>query len=283
MRMAIIGSGKVGFATGKGFSETGNDVIFYDSNAEVLEEIEKKGYKNSQNLEKIVLDSDIFIICLPTPTKRGKINLSIIKKVTKEMSKLLKNREKYFLFVVKSTTVPLTTEKHLIPILEKYSGKKAGKDFGVCYNPEFLREDDAYQDFINPDRIVIGEYDKKSGKILEGLYKTFKKPIIRTDLKTAEIAKYANNCFYATKISFFNEFHMVCKNLGIDSNLVRKIVQMDRYYSNHPWFHGERFGGNCLPKDLNAFVGFCKNKRIHDPVLLKAVWKVNKEIDGFEV
>jgi UDPglucose 6-dehydrogenase len=198
------------------------------------------------------------------------------------MAKLLREKEKYFLFVVKSTVVPTTTEKVIIPILKRLSKKTIGQDFGVCYNPEFLREQNPYKDFVNPDRIVIGSYDEKSAKILERLYKSFKAPIIKTDLRTAEMVKYANNCFYATKISFFNEFHIVCEKLGIDSDIVRKTVQMDRYYSTHPWFHGKSFGGNCLPKDLNAFRGFCKKKQDLDTVLLNAVWKVNQKIRNFE-
>lgn len=177
----------------------------------------------------------------------------------------------------------MTTEKVIIPIFEKYSGKKAGKDFGVCFNPEFLQEKRAYEDVINPDRIVIGEYDKKSGDILEKIYKPFNAPIIRTDIRTSEMVKYANNCFYATKISFFNEIHMMCQKVGIDSVTVRKVVQMDKYYGVHPWEHGHAFGGKCLPKDLNAIIGLFNHQRIHNPVLLKAVRKVNSRISSVNI
>lgn len=279
MRIAIIGTGKVGFAAGRGFSKFDNDVVFFDINKEVLKKIRKQGYKTTDSLDSIANDYKVFVFCLPTPTKNGKIDLSIMKSGIKQISKLLKNRKKYFLMIIKSTIVPTTTDEDIIPIIEKYSGKKVGKDFGICYNPEFLRERYAYQDFLKPDRIIIGEYDKKSGNILKKLYKPFKTPILRTDLRTAEMVKYANNCFYATKISFFNEFHIVCKKLGINSNFVRKAVQMDKFYSTHPWSHGKKFGGNCLPKDLKAFIGFCSKNHIHNPVLLNAVWKVNEKIE----
>jgi UDPglucose 6-dehydrogenase len=192
------------------------------------------------------------------------------------MAILAKTRKEYFLIVIKSTVIPTTTEDIIIPLIENYSGKKAGQDFGVCVNPEFVREREALSG-ENPDRIVIGQYDSRSGDLLEKVYSDISSPIIRTDIRTAEMIKYANNCFYAAKISFFNEIHMVCTKLGIDSHTVRRAVQMDKYYSTHPWEHGNAFGGKCLPKDLQAFISFCTDSAVcHTPVLLNSVQQVNE-------
>lgn len=277
MKIGIIGSGVVGYAVGKGFDQLKHDVLFYDINKSRAEAIIGEGRRATTDIKSAAEYSDVFFVCVPTPTKKRKIDLSIITAAAKDLAKAARNKKGYFLIAVKSTVVPTTTEKLIIPLFEKYSGKKAGADFGVCYNPEFLRAKYAFEDFMDPDRIVIGEYDKKSGDILGELYAPFTCPVIRTpNFRTAELIKYANNCFYAAKISFFNEIHLISEKLGIDSALVRRAVQMDRYYPSHPLFHGKGFGGECLPKDLNALIGFCAGLKIHNPVLLKSVWAVNK-------
>lgn len=277
MNIGIIGSGIVGHATGVGLENLGNDVSFYDIDIAKTNDLIKKGFDATNDLTRIK-DSDVFFICVPTPDNNGKLDFSYIKSATRDIAKLCKNRRDYFSIVIKSTIVPMTTEKMIVPLIEKYSKKTVGNDFGICFNPEFLRDEHAYEDFMNPDRIVIGEYDKKSGDILEALYTDLHCPIIRTDIKTAEMSKYANNCFYATKISFFNEIHMMCQAIGIDSNTIRKIVQLDKFYGIHPWEHGHNFGGKCLPKDLNAIIETFNEGHIHDPILLKAVRGVNEQI-----
>jgi UDPglucose 6-dehydrogenase len=280
VNVGIIGSGVVGSATGTGFKDLEYNVLFFDVDTNKIESLKKQGFQATTDLEFVVQSSEIFFICVPTPDKNRMIDLTIIKSAIEELSKVCKSKNDYFLIVVKSTVIPMTTENVIIPLIEKYSNKKVGNDFGVCFNPEFLRETNPYEDFMNPDRIVIGEYDKKSGNTLEQIYSHFKCPIIRTNLRTAEMTKYANNCFYATKISFFNEIHLMCQNIGIDSNVIRKVVQMDKFYGVHPWEHGHSFGGKCLPKDLNAVIALFNEGHIHDPVLLKAVRQVNEEISS---
>jgi UDPglucose 6-dehydrogenase len=279
--IGIIGSGVVGSATGIGFKTIGNNVTFFDIDQKIIKDLTTRGLSATTDLGRVVKNSDIFFICVPTPDKDGKIYLDIIESAVKELSKLCKDKNEYFLVVVKSTIIPMTTEKVIIPLIEKYSLKKVGHEFGVCFNPEFLRNKCATEDFMNPDRIVIGEYDKRSGDTLEELYSSFKCHIIRTDLRTSEMAKYANNCFYATKISFFNEMHMMCQQIGADSNTIRKVVQLDKFYGVHPWEHGHSFGGKCLPKDLNAMISLFNEEHIHDPILLKAVKKINGDIDNY--
>lgn len=278
--ICMIGSGVVGSTTGIGLKALGNEVIFFDIDQRLINDLIKRDLNATIDLGYTVKNSDIFFFCVPTPDKDGKIDLTIMESAIKEFSKLCKNKNEYFLVVIKSTIIPTTTEKVIIPLIEKYSDKKVGTDFGICFNPEFLRDKYALEDFINPDRIVIGGYDKRSGDILEELYASFKCPIIRSDLITSEMTKYANNCFYATKISFFNEMHMMCQKIGADSNVIRKVVQLDKFYGTHPWEHGHSFGGKCLPKDLNAIIYMFNEEHIHDPILLKAVRKINVDINN---
>lgn len=276
-KIGIIGSGVVGYATGKALSTIGNEVTFFDVVETILERIESEGYHVARTLESLK-DNDLFFITVPTPDKEGEIDLSYIKKATTDLSNILKNRGTYFTIVFKSTIIPRTTEQVIIPLIEETTGKSCGADFGLCFNPEFLNQAHPYEDVMNPDRIVIGEYDKESGDVLADLYSVFTCPVIRTNIVTAEMAKYANNCFNATKISFFNEIHMMCTKIGVDSVTIRKIVQLDRYYAIHPWEHGHAFGGKCLPKDLSAIITMFNHGGIHNPVLLKTVMKINDEM-----
>jgi len=181
--------------------------------------------------------------------------------------------------VVKSTVIPGTTENIVKPILEESSGKRCGTDFGLCMNPEFLREGSALHDTFNPDRIVIGEYDKKSGDILEALYREFyaekMPPIIRTTPVNAELIKYANNAFLATKISFINTIANICDRIpGADVTVVAKGIGLDKRIGPLFLNAGLGYGGSCLPKDLRALIQYSKNLG-YEPKLLEAVESVN--------
>jgi UDPglucose 6-dehydrogenase len=275
-KISIIGSGWVGTAIGKGFTEMGYEVIFYDVVDQELPNFTK-------DINYAIENSNMSFICVPTPTTRDEIDLSYIKEAAKNMGKALTNKDSYHVVVVKSTVVPTTTERVVIPILEKYSGKERG-EIGVCMNPEFLTEienswtaENGYKkDFFTEDRIVIGEYDKKSGDGLEEIYEPLNKPIFRTDLKTAEMIKYASNCILATKISYWNEIFLICKELGIDSQAIADIVGLDPRIGKYGTVHGKAFGGKCLPKDLKAFVAFAD--KYHKTKLLKAVDDINEEM-----
>ena len=277
-KISVIGSGWVGTIVGKGFGELGYEVIFYD--------IVGKNLPNfTKDIDYAVDNSDISFICVPTPTNdKGEIDLSYIKEASKNIGKALASQQKYHLVVVKSTVVPKTTEEVVIPILEKYSGKKAGEDFGVCMNPEFLTEisgswskdKSTKKDFFSEDRIVIGEYDKRSGDVLERIYKPLNSTIFRTDLKTAEMIKYVSNCMLAAKISYWNEIFLICEKLGIDSREIANIVAMDPRIGRYGSVHGKAFGGKCLPKDLKALISF--TEKYKEPILLKAVDEINEEM-----
>ena len=292
MNISIIGIGYVGLVTGACFAKLGHNVTYVDvikekvdlinnkkspiyeeGLEEILQENVGKNLSATLDLKKTVLSTDITFICVGTPSKEdGSIDLKYIKESAEQIGKILKEKEGYHLIVVKSTVIPGTTEK-VRDIIEKFSGKK---DFGICMNPEFLREGKAVYDFLNPDRIVIGEYDKKSGDILYELYKDFSSPILRVDLKTAEMIKYASNAFLATKISFINEIGNICKKLGIDVYKVAKAIGLDSRISPKFLNAGCGFGGSCFPKDVKALVAKAKNLK-YNPVLLESVLKVNKD------
>ena len=292
MNISIIGIGYVGLVTGACFAKLGHNVTYVDvikekvdlinnkkspiyeeGLEEILQENVGKNLSATLDLKKTVLSTDITFICVGTPSKEdGSIDLKYIKESAEQIGKILKEKEGYHLIVVKSTVIPGTTEK-VRDIIEKFSGKK---DFGICMNPEFLREGKAVYDFLNPDRIVIGEYDKKSGDILYELYKDFSSPILRVDLKTAEMIKYASNAFLATKISFINEIGNICKKLGIDVYKVAEAIGLDSRISPKFLNAGCGFGGSCFPKDVKALVAKAKNLK-YNPVLLESVLKVNKD------
>jgi len=210
-----------------------------------------------------------------TPSdSEGAINLSFIKETAQEIGNYLDN--KYRIVIVKSTVIPGTTETIVVPLLEKNSNLKVGVNFGVCMNPEFLKEGSAVADFMHPDRTVIGCLDPSSGNILEEFFKPFGGPILRTNPRTAEMIKYANNAFLATKVSFINEIANICRLIeGVDVADVAKGIGMD--YRINPNFlsAGCGFGGSCFPKDVKGLISFAKD-HYYSPILLEATLQLNE-------
>lgn len=278
VKVSIIGSGIVGQATGMGLALNGNEVLFYDIDQKKLRDLKEKGHQTTDNLTEAVTASDVIFVSVPTPTVDKKIVLNIVQDCTRNIGKVLAKTWKYVDVVYRSTIPPGTTRTKLVPGLENYSGLKAGKDFGVCMNPEFLREKTPLEDFLHPSRIVIGEYDERSGNALTRIYSQLRGPIIRTTLESAEMIKYTSNLFLASKISFFNEIHTVCEKLGIDSNIVGQTVALDPRIGAYGSVGGKPFGGMCLPKDLAAFLEFADSMGI-ELKLLKAVEEVNEEMN----
>jgi len=195
---------------------------------------------------------------------------------SKEIAKQLKDKEEFHSVVVRSTVVPGTTKNHIIPILEKYSGKKAGVDFGVSMNPEFLREGVAIDDFLNPDRIVNGYIDRKTKDLLYNLYEDFKVKIYETTPATAEMIKYASNCFLATKISFINEIGNFCKKLGIDVYDVAEGMGFDKRIGRAFLNSGIGWGGSCFGKDLMALQSWAK-KNNQNSMIIDSTINVNEK------
>ena len=277
MRMLIVGSGVTGEATGKGFDEHGHRVVFYDIDNKKLEALENQGYKVSTSLRSTVQESDVIFICVPTPTVGGVMDFNFVENAVIGVSKALEGSNKYCVIALRSTVVPFTTRRRVLPLVEHYSKMKIGEDMGICMNPEFLREKSALKDFLSPERIVIGEYDAKSGDVLKEAYSPIHAPIIRTSLDTAEMIKYVSNLFLASKISFFNEMHIICQNAGIDSAIVSRAVSLDSRIGEYGVHGGRPFDGKCLPKDLEAFRGFVRSLNLN-PKLLDAVSYVNHEV-----
>ena len=286
-RISILGSGTVGTIVARGLKELGNEIVFYDIDGRKVKELRRLGLNATTHLGRVVQGSEISFLCVPTPAKEGKIDLSYIRSATEDLAASLRKKSGYHLLVVKSTVIPTTTEKIIIPLLREHSGKEVGSEIGVCVNPEFLTEihrswtqnASLARDFFTEERIVIGEFDKRSGDVIEALYKPLKVPIpiIRTDPKTAEMIKYACNCALASRISYWNEIYYICQKLRIDSNLVARVAAMDRRIGEYGTVHGKAFGGRCLPKDLEAFIGFAEELGC-EPKLLRAVREINERI-----
>jgi UDPglucose 6-dehydrogenase len=272
-----VGAGVVGQATGIGLSTKGHDVTFYDIDADKLAQLRKQGFNTSVDVSDAVNRSEIIMISVPTPTIKGHINLDYVVTAATNVGHALAYSQGYKVVTVRSTVLPSTTRCRVLPLLEEHSQLTSGKDFGVCFNPEFLTEQHALHDFLNPHRVVIGGLDKQSGDRLQTVYDPFHTKIIRTSLDNAEAIKYASNLFLATKISFFNEFYMICQQLGVNAKIVSEAVALDPRIGHYGIWGGKPFDGKCLPKDLAAFTSFVKTLNL-TPTLLDAVAAVNEQM-----
>ncbi len=257
---------------------SGRSPIFERGLDNVLQKNAGKSIIATTNLKSAVMDSEITFICVGTPSKTdGSFDSTYVDKASEDLAKTLSEKRTYHTVVFKSTLLPGTTYEKLIPLLEKHSGKKAGKDFGVATNPEFLREGIALEDVMNPDRIIIGSLDQKSSESVEKLYSDFKSPIIKTDITTAEMIKYSSNAFLATKISFINEIGNICKRKGVNVYDVAKGMGLDHRIAPYFLDAGLGWGGSCFPKDIKALIYEAKSIG-YEPVLLDAALEVNKKL-----
>ena len=294
MNISIIGTGYVGLVTGTCFAKRGNRVICVDIDKKKVQLINdgispiyeeglddvlaenKDTIEATTDYENAVNNSDVTFICVGTPSESdGGIDISFVKDATIVIAKQLKKKDDWHLVVMKSTVLPGTTKDVVLPLLEKHSGKKAGQDFGLAMNPEFLREGVAVNDFLKPDRIIIGFYDEGSRDMLRELYKDFSCPIVETTLSAAEMIKYASNAFLATKISFINEIGNMCKKLDIDAYEVADGVGLDKRIGRAFLDSGIGWGGSCFPKDLDALIVWAK-KNGEIPRIIESVVEVNE-------
>lgn len=304
--VSILGTGFVGLCSAVCFAHRGIKVIasthneekanlinqgiapFYEVELEeILKEVVNRNDGNFKCLvgrKQAILDTDISMIIVGTPMGEDKrIDLTLMEKAAKEIGKVLRMKENYHLTVVRSTVIPGTTRNLVGDTIQKISGKELGKDFGLCMQPEFLAEGRSIKDTFYPDRIVIGEFDKKSGDILQELYESFygdhlkKAPILRMNLESAELVKYGNNCLLATKISYANEFANLAELVpGVDVVQVMKGVGLDYRICERFLRVGVGFGGSCLPKDINAIKAFAQSKG-YNPRLLNALLAINDD------
>lgn len=255
----------------------GKSPIVEEGLDELINKTVSSGFLKATNTE--IPDADISIICVGTPSNdNGSLDLRYIKQVACDIGKYLKGLNHYHVVVNRSTILPGSIENIVIPILEKESGKKLGEDFGVCMNPEFMREGTSIYDYYNPPFTLIGSNDEKSAKLVAQLYENIEAPLYFTNIKVAEMVKYASNTFHALKVTFANEIGNICKKLQIDSHEVMDIFSKDNKLniSNYYLKPGFSFGGSCLPKDLRAITYKARELDLDTP-LLNSLMMSNKQ------
>lgn len=290
MRISIFGLGYVGTVTAGCFASEGHKVVAVDpiqdkvnlineGRSPIIEaqigeivaaRVSDGGLRATTDAIGAVRDTDLSIVCVGTPSQaNGNLDLRYIRRISEQIGQALKDKAARHVVVIRSTVLPGTMRSVVIPILEEYSGKKAGTDFGVCHNPEFLREGSAVKDFNAPPKTVIGEVDRASGDVLAQLYSKLDAPLIRTNLETAEMVKYVDNSWHALKVGFANEIGSLCKSLSIDGHEVMKIFCQDKKLNISPAYlmPGFAFGGSCLPKDLRALNYAAKTHDLTLPIM----------------
>ncbi|OGZ72553.1 MAG: UDP-glucose 6-dehydrogenase [Candidatus Staskawiczbacteria bacterium RIFCSPLOWO2_01_FULL_38_12b] len=290
-KICVIGAGYVGLVSGTCFAQIGHRVVCVDNNKEKIENLEKGILPIYEpGLEKMISknkregrlsfatsiaqgvgESNIIFIAVHTPTKEnGETNLQYVEDVSREVARAM---DKYKVLVSKST-MPVNTGQKIKEIITKYCPK--GLAFDIVSNPEFLKEGTAIKDFLEPDRIVIGVESKKAEKIMRGIYKPIKSPIIFTSIESSEIIKHACNAFLATKISFINAIANICEKNSANVEEVAMAMGLDKRIGSDFLKAGIGFGGSCFPKDVDAFINVAK-KSGYEFNLLKEVKKINKK------
>jgi len=290
MNISIFGLGYVGAVSAACLGNEGHYVIGVDPNrtkvdlinhgqtpviekdvGEMIQTGVKEGrLKGTTEAAQAIKGTEISFVCVGTPSQlNGNLDLKYIRRVCENIGSVLKDKAVGHVVVIRSTILPGTMRNVVIPTLEDFSGKVAGEDFGVCNNPEFLREGTAVYDFYHPPKTVIGETDKQSGDLLATLYEKMDAPLIRTDLETAEMVKYVDNVWHALKVGFANEIGNICKGLRIDGHRVMDIFCQDTKLNISASYlkPGFAFGGSCLPKDLRALAYKARNLDLDLPIL----------------
>ena len=290
LSVSIFGLGYVGSVSAACFASMGHKVIGVDVSrakvellgsgrtpivearmAELVAEANKSNRLHATtDAVSAVLNSDVSFVCVGTPSlKNGKLDLSHIENVAREIGAAIRQKKGPHVFVLRSTVLPGTTEGVVLPILEKESGKQCGRDFTVCYNPEFMREGSAVADFLNPPYTILGASDTNHLAPLRELYKDTPGTLYETTIPVAEMVKYFSNCYHALKVGFANEMGTMCKHLGVDAQTVTKIFTSDTKLNISPAYlsPGFAFGGSCLPKDLRAIAYKAKELDLKLPLL----------------
>lgn len=290
MKISIMGLGYVGTVSAGCISQGGHSVVGVDLNkvkvdlinqgkSPIIEKdidiiidscVREKRLRATTDINDAIRHSEVSLICVGTPSQlNGNLDLTFVRRVCEEIGEALKNKTEFHVVVVRSTMLPGSMLNTVIPTIEQHSEKIAGKDFGVCINPEFLREGTAVEDFYHPAKTVIGETDEDSGNIVAGLYKDIEAHLIRTDVATAEMVKYTDNVWHALKVCFANEVGDICKELKLDGCGVMDIFCLDTKLNLSPYYMkpGFAFGGSCLPKDVRALTYKAKTLDLILPVL----------------
>jgi GDP-mannose 6-dehydrogenase len=290
LSISVFGLGYVGSVSAACFASMGHRVIGVDVSAAKVEmldsgrspiiearmsELVAEGNRSCRlhattDATQAVLNSDISFVCVGTPSLRnGKLDLSHIEKVAHEIGGALQQKKSEHVFVLRSTVLPGTTELVVLPILEKASGRRAGADFTVCYNPEFMREGSAVADFLQPPYTILGSQDVTALGPLREVYAGTPGKVFETSIAVAEMVKYLSNAYHAVKVGFANEVGTLCKHLGVDAQAVTEIFTSDTRLNISPAYlsPGFAFGGSCLPKDVRALTYKAKELDIRLPLL----------------
>ena len=302
MRVSIFGLGYVGCVSAACLARDGHEVIGVDVNPvkvasiaagkspiiepgldELLRDVVRSGQlRATVDAQSAVRDTEVSLICVGTPSNpNGSLNTRYVESVCQEIGLAINHKRAFHTVVVRSTVLPGTVNEKVVPILEEFSGHRAGDDFGVAMNPEFLREGTAISDYYDPSFVVIGEYNRRSGDAVEEMYAAVDAKVVRTSIKTAEMMKYANNSLHALKISFANEIGNICKAHGIDGREVMDIVCQDSRLNISTAYlkPGFAFGGSCLPKDLRALMYRSKERDIESPLLASIMTSNQRQIE----
>jgi len=229
-----------------------------------------------------VRDSDVSLVCVGTPSRtNGSIDLRYVERVCEEIGAAIKTKSTRHTVVIRSTVLPGTVQRVVIPALESASGKRAGTDFGVCMNPEFLREGTSIRDFYEPPFTLIGTDDRSSAEAVSALYAGLEAPVHVTSTGVAEMIKYTCNCFHGLKVGFANEIGNICKVFGVDSHEVMRIFCLDTKLNLSPAYlrPGFAFGGSCLPKDLRAITYHARTNDVQTPILSATLDSNQRQIE----
>jgi GDP-mannose 6-dehydrogenase len=290
MKISVFGLGYVGTVAAGCLASEGHTVIGVDTSQTKVDLINKgqspviekdigeilfstvseKRLKAITDAREAVLETELSFVCVGTPSRfNGNLDISFLRRVCEQIGSVLREKAGYHLVVIRSTILLGTMKDVVIPVLEEFSGKMAGIDFGVCNNPEFLREGTSVHDFQHPPKTVIGSRDERSAKKLANLYEKIDAPLFITDIETAEMVKYIDNVWHALKVGFANEVGNICKTLEIDGHLVMDIFCQDRKLNISQAYlkPGFAFGGSCLPKDIRALAYKAKSLDLNLPIL----------------
>ncbi|MES2116853.1 MAG: UDP-glucose/GDP-mannose dehydrogenase family protein [Pseudomonadota bacterium] len=302
MKISIFGLGYVGAVSAGCLATDGHAVIGVDPNrtkvdlinqgvtpiiekdiGEMIAATVQAGLlRATVDVRDAVMGSDMSLICVGTPSQlNGNLDLSHVRKVCEQIGAALRDKDGFHVVVARSTMLPGSMSSVVIPTLEAASGKKAGVDFGVCNNPEFLREGTAVYDYYHPPKTVIGESDARAGALLVQLYEKMDAPLVRTTVETAEMVKYTDNTWHAVKVAFANEIGNICKAVGIDGHKVMEIFCQDTKLNLSSYYMkpGFAFGGSCLPKDVRALTYKARSLDLELPLLNAILPSNQKQVD----
>ncbi len=301
-RIAVFGLGYVGCVSAACFAERGHRVIGVDVNpdkvaminaarttvveeriGELIEQVVGDGRLTATvDAAEAVRSTDLALVCVGTPSAPGGGLLTeYLERVAEQIGEAIPEAEGRYTVVLRSTMLPGTCEERLVPLLERASGLRAGRDFGVAVNPEFLREGSSVRDFHDPPKTVIGQVDEASGDAVAALYAGLPGPVHRVPVRVAEMTKYADNSFHALKVAFANEIGAISRALGVDSHQVMDIFRADTKLNISPAYlrPGYAFGGSCLPKDVRAILHAARHRDVDLPVLASVLPSNDGQVD----